>query len=106
MPPGSAGDGGLVRYRLRLVSWTWWLQHARHSRVFQEQSVRAIVDSVLAGHGDIARGAGPKALTPSWVRVCAVTACSTAKVIAISCNGCWPKRDWAGGCMPTKSALR
>lgn len=49
------GDGGLVRYRLRLVSWTWWLQHARHSRVFQEQSVRAIVDTVLAGHGDIAR---------------------------------------------------
>ncbi|HFK2921472.1 TPA: type VI secretion system Vgr family protein [Stenotrophomonas maltophilia] len=49
------GDGGLVRYRLRLVSWTWWLQHARHSRVFQEQSVRAIVDTVLAGHADIAR---------------------------------------------------
>lgn len=49
------GDGGLVRYRLRLVSWTWWLQHARHSRVFQEQSIRAIVDAVLGGHGDIAR---------------------------------------------------
>ncbi|MHC1651904.1 type VI secretion system Vgr family protein [Stenotrophomonas maltophilia] len=49
------GDGGLVRYRLRLVSWTWWLQHARHSRVFQEQSLRAIVDAVLGGHGDIAR---------------------------------------------------
>ncbi|WP_295575778.1 type VI secretion system Vgr family protein [uncultured Stenotrophomonas sp.] len=49
------GDGGLVRYRLRLVSWTWWLQHARHSRVFQEQGLRAIVDAVLAGHGDIAR---------------------------------------------------
>ncbi|SFR79137.1 Rhs element Vgr protein [Stenotrophomonas maltophilia] len=49
------GDGGLVRYRLQLVSWTWWLQHARHSRVFQEQSVRAIVDAVLAGHAGIAR---------------------------------------------------
>ncbi|RXK66052.1 type VI secretion system tip protein VgrG [Stenotrophomonas sp. MA5] len=48
-------DGGLVRYRLQLVSWTWWLQHARHSRVFQEQSVRAIVDAVLAGHAGIAR---------------------------------------------------
>ncbi|MGS8736610.1 contractile injection system protein, VgrG/Pvc8 family, partial [Salmonella enterica subsp. enterica serovar Infantis] len=34
---------------------TWWLQHARHSRVFQEQSIRAIVDAVLGGHGDIAR---------------------------------------------------
>ncbi|WP_258010356.1 type VI secretion system Vgr family protein [Stenotrophomonas maltophilia] len=49
------GDGGLVRYRLRLVSWTWWLRHARHSRVFQEQGVRAIIDTVLAGHGEIAR---------------------------------------------------
>ncbi len=49
------GDGGLVRYRLHLVSWTWWLQHARHSRVFQEQTIRAIVDAVLSGHGDIAR---------------------------------------------------
>lgn len=49
------GDGGLVRYRLHLVSWTWWLQHARHSRVFQEQNIRAIVDAVLAAHSDIAR---------------------------------------------------
>lgn len=49
------GDGGLVRYRLHLVSWTWWLQHARHSRVFQEQGIRAIVDAVLSAHADIAR---------------------------------------------------
>ncbi|WMJ69521.1 type VI secretion system Vgr family protein [Stenotrophomonas sp. 24(2023)] len=47
-------DGGLVRYRLQLVSWTWWLQHARHSRVFQEQDTRAIIDAVLGGHADIA----------------------------------------------------
>ncbi|WP_269792700.1 type VI secretion system tip protein TssI/VgrG [Stenotrophomonas sp. Iso1] len=48
-------DGGLVRYRLLLASWTWWLQHARNSRVFQEKTVRQIVDSVLAEHGELAR---------------------------------------------------
>ena len=47
-------DGGLVRYRLSLRSWTWWLQHARHSRVFQDKSVREIVDAVLADYPDLA----------------------------------------------------
>ena len=47
-------DGGLVRYRLSLASWTWWLQHARNSRVFQDKSVRQIVDEVLGAHGDLA----------------------------------------------------
>ncbi|WP_269791370.1 type VI secretion system Vgr family protein [Stenotrophomonas sp. Iso1] len=47
-------DGGLVRYRLSLASWTWWLQHARNSRVFQEKNVRQIVDEVLQAHGDLA----------------------------------------------------
>ena len=47
-------DGGLVRYRLSLISWTWWLQHARHSRVFQEQSVRQIVDDVFQAHTGLA----------------------------------------------------
>ncbi|MBD9537820.1 type VI secretion system tip protein VgrG, partial [Stenotrophomonas sp. STM01] len=47
-------DGGLVRYRLSLASWTWWLQHARNSRVFQDKSVRQIVDEVLQAHGDLA----------------------------------------------------
>ncbi|WP_449466916.1 type VI secretion system Vgr family protein [Stenotrophomonas humi] len=47
-------DGGLVRYRLSLASWTWWLQHARNSRIFQERSVREIVDSVLGAHSEMA----------------------------------------------------
>lgn len=47
-------DGGLVRYRLSLASWTWWLQHARNSRVFQEKSVREIVDAVLGAHTELA----------------------------------------------------
>ncbi|MCD9087066.1 type VI secretion system Vgr family protein [Stenotrophomonas sp. SY1] len=48
-------DGGLVRYRLSLSSWTWWLQHARNSRVFQDKSVRQIVDEVLQAHEELAR---------------------------------------------------
>lgn len=47
--------GRFARYRLRLMSWTWWLQYARNSRVFQEQGIREIVDSVLRGHAAIAR---------------------------------------------------
>ncbi len=47
-------DGGLVRYRLSLQSWTWWLQHARHSRVFQDRTVRQIVDGVLEDYPDLA----------------------------------------------------
>ena len=47
-------DGGLVRYRLSLHSWTWWLQHARHSRVFQDSNVRQIVDAVLQDYPDLA----------------------------------------------------
>ncbi len=48
-------DGGLARFHLQLVSWTWWLQYARHSRVFQEQGIREIVDAVLGGHAAVAR---------------------------------------------------
>ncbi|MNM47493.1 Phage-related baseplate assembly protein [compost metagenome] len=64
-------DGGLVRYRLSLSSWTWWLQHARNSRVFQEKSVRQIVDEVLQAHGDLASwqwAAGCDALLGGRVR--------------------------------------
>lgn len=44
------GDGGLVRYRITLRDWTWWLDQARCSRVFQERSVREIVDTVFQMH--------------------------------------------------------
>lgn len=43
-------DGGLARYRVTLRDWTWWLDQARRSRVFQEQTVRAIVDAVFQSH--------------------------------------------------------
>lgn len=43
-------DGGLARYRVRLVGWSWWLSQGRHSRVFQGRSVSEIVEAVFAGY--------------------------------------------------------
>ncbi|MFT4249235.1 MAG: type VI secretion system Vgr family protein, partial [Pseudomonas sp.] len=43
-------DGGLARYRVRLVGWSWWLSQGRHSRVFQDRSVVEIVEAVFAGY--------------------------------------------------------
>ena len=40
-------DGGLARYRLRISSWLWRLDHVRNSRVWQDKSVIDIVDSVF-----------------------------------------------------------
>ncbi|HEL2977778.1 TPA: type VI secretion system tip protein VgrG [Stenotrophomonas maltophilia] len=48
-------DGGLVRYRISLRDWTWWLDQARCSRVFQEQGVRQIVDAVFQMHPEYAQ---------------------------------------------------
>ncbi|HRO28350.1 MAG TPA: phage late control D family protein, partial [Luteimonas sp.] len=49
------GDGGLVRYRLCLVPWTWWLTQGRHSRVFQDQTVIGIAEAVFAGYAPLAQ---------------------------------------------------
>ncbi|MFT4256748.1 MAG: phage late control D family protein, partial [Pseudoxanthomonas sp.] len=49
------GDGGLARYRLCLVPWTWWLTQGRHSRVFQDKSVIEIVEAVFAGYAPLAQ---------------------------------------------------
>jgi type VI secretion system secreted protein VgrG len=40
-------DGGLARYRLRIVPWLWRLGQVRNSRVWQDRSVVDIVDAVL-----------------------------------------------------------
>ena len=48
------GDGGLARYRLCLVPWTWLLGQGRHSRVFQDRTVLEIAGEVLAGHAPLA----------------------------------------------------
>lgn len=71
------GDHRAVRHRLHLVPWTWLLTHGRHSRVFQDADVLAMVEAVLTAYapwaawqvsGDVApflsgrprrRGAGP-----------------------------------------------
>ena len=57
-------DGGLARYRLCLVPWTWLLGQGRHSRVFQDRSVLEIVGEVLAAYApladwQVADGVGP-----------------------------------------------
>ncbi|MEG3183653.1 type VI secretion system Vgr family protein [Novilysobacter erysipheiresistens] len=47
-------DGGLARYRLTLVSWTWLLSQGRHSRVFQDRTVIEIVEAVFADYTPLA----------------------------------------------------
>jgi type VI secretion system secreted protein VgrG len=43
-------EGGLARYRLRIVPWLWMLGQVRNSRVWQDHSVQDIIDSVLAAY--------------------------------------------------------
>lgn len=43
-------EGGLARYQLKLSSWLWLLTQQTRSRVWQEQSVMQIIDSILAGY--------------------------------------------------------
>ena len=43
-------DGGLTRYRLRLLGWGWLLTQVRNSRAWQDRSVIEIVDSVFLGY--------------------------------------------------------
>ncbi len=48
-------DGGLARYRVRVSSWLWRLQHVRNSRVWQDKSVIEIVDAVFDAYLPAAR---------------------------------------------------
>jgi type VI secretion system VgrG family protein len=48
-------EGGFARYRLRLRPWLWRLGQCRNSRVWQDQTVVEIVESVFAGYGALAR---------------------------------------------------
>jgi type VI secretion system secreted protein VgrG len=43
-------DGGLGRYRLRLVAFTHWLQQRRDTRIFQDKSAADIVEAVLGAY--------------------------------------------------------
>jgi type VI secretion system secreted protein VgrG len=56
----SGSNGGLARYTLTLAPWTAFLAHNRDSRVFQNQTVREILDAVFTGW----QGQGK--LAPSW----------------------------------------
>ena len=48
-------DGGLARYRLRILPWLWRLGQVRNSRVWQDRSVVEIVDAVLNDYLPLAR---------------------------------------------------
>ncbi len=48
-------DGGLARYRLRLLPWIWRLGQVRNSRVWQDKSVIDIVDAVFTAYQPQAR---------------------------------------------------
>ncbi|WP_091799362.1 type VI secretion system Vgr family protein [Lysobacter sp. yr284] len=47
-------EGGLARYRLCLVPWTWLLSQGRHSRVYQDKTVGQIVEAVFAAYAPLA----------------------------------------------------
>lgn len=48
-------DGGLARYRIRILPWLWRLGQVRNSRVWQDKRVIDIVDAVFAAYLPLAR---------------------------------------------------
>ncbi|MGX4640734.1 type VI secretion system Vgr family protein [Massilia sp. SYSU DXS3249] len=48
-------DGGLARYRLRIVPWMWRMGQVRNSRVWQDKTVIEIVDAVFQAYRPLAR---------------------------------------------------
>lgn len=47
-------EGGLARYRLRMVSWMWQLTQVRNCRVWEEKSVIDIVEAVFEAYRPLA----------------------------------------------------
>jgi type VI secretion system secreted protein VgrG len=48
-------DGGFARYRVRISSWLWRLEHVYNSRVWQDKTVIEIVDAVFQTYQPLAR---------------------------------------------------
>lgn len=48
-------DGGLARYRVRIVPWMWRLGEVRNSRVWQDKTIIEIVDAVFAAYLPLAK---------------------------------------------------
>lgn len=48
-------DGGLARYRVRISPWLWRLGQVRNSRVWQDKTVIAIVESVFEAYLPLAQ---------------------------------------------------
>jgi type VI secretion system VgrG family protein len=56
----KGANGGMARYALTLQSWTAFLAHTRDSRIFQDQTACAIIDTVFKAW----QGRGT--LVPDW----------------------------------------
>ena len=50
----TGADGGLARYRLRLVPWIHLLAQSRQSRLYQDMTALQIVEAVFARHAPFA----------------------------------------------------
>ena len=61
-------DGGLARYRLRIVPWLWRLGQVRNSRVWQDRSVIEIVDQVFGAWLPLARWRWSEETAPFMAR--------------------------------------
>lgn len=48
-------DGGFARYRVRISPWLWRLGQVRNSRVWQDRTVRQIVDAIFEAYRPSAR---------------------------------------------------
>ncbi|MET3135125.1 type VI secretion system secreted protein VgrG [Oxalobacteraceae bacterium GrIS 1.11] len=48
-------EGGLARFRIRLVPWLWRLSRVRNSRVWQDKSVIEIIDAIFADYKPLAQ---------------------------------------------------
>lgn len=85
-------DGGLTRYRLRLVPWVWLLTQRHTSRVWQDKTVIEIVESIFADYAQASwtwsDDVPPSCRTPAR----AATASNTAKPILPLSSACSPKK--------------
>lgn len=61
-------DGGLARYRMRIVPWIWRLGQVRSSRVWQDKSIIDIVDSVFKACLPLARWRWSEETSPFMAR--------------------------------------
>lgn len=50
----TGSDSALTRYQVQLAPWLWVLTQSFRSRVFQDKTVREIIDQIFTGYADYA----------------------------------------------------